>query len=101
MKAGLAQHYLIQALSMKRKNVGKLQQRIENGQCIMDACESRCVSRGLCDRHRQQYYAALRQQDGDAARVEFEQKMIREGLILVDGEQQKWSSTNPFTKAAS
>lgn len=101
MKANLAHQYLMQALAMKRKNIGKLRQRVENGLCIIDGCDSHCVSRGLCDKHRQQYYAALRQQDTDADRVEFEQRMVREGMILADREQQKWTTKNPFTKAAS
>jgi hypothetical protein len=99
VKLGLAQQFLMQALAMKRKNIGKLRQRVENGCCIIDDCKSAPVSRGLCDKHRQRFYTLLRSQDGDAAKIQFEQNCIREGLILPDGEQAEWTRQDPFAKA--
>lgn len=99
MKSSLAHRYLMQALAMKRKNIRYLKSRIAEGLCICEGCNRPYVSRGLCDSHRQAFYNALDQQDGAAAKLEFEQDQIRDGSILASGEQAKWTSKNPFLKS--
>jgi hypothetical protein len=94
-----ARQYLMRSLAIRRKNVAKLEERVKAGRCIMDGCTEKCVSRGLCDKHRQRFYLEMRKLGSDEDRVQFEENCIREGLILPNGEQEKWTKANPFAKA--
>jgi hypothetical protein len=101
---------------MRRKNRRKIEHRVRAGQCILDVdvrdpagnptgekepCGNPCVSRGLCDKHRQRWYLELRKQPSKAAKTEFEQRCIQLGLILPEGEQAEWTHENPFAGAVS
>jgi len=99
MRAGLAHQYLMQALAMKRRNTKALKERVAAGKCLL--CDRPYRSRGLCESHRQLFYQALAKQPDEAAKLEFEQEMIRNGHILAEGEQGEWKSNNPFLKSAS
>jgi|GEM_PF-6382242 len=94
-----ARLYLMRALAMKRKNVAKLEERVRAGKCILDGCEGKVQSRGLCDKHRQRWYIELRKQPTDEDKIRFEERSIQHGLILPCGEQDTWTRENPFAKA--
>ena len=89
----------MQALTMKRKNLQRLEQRVRDGLCLAEGCEEKCVSRGLCDAHRQEWYTDLRSYDTEEKRMQFEENSIREGLILASGEQRKWRRKSTFAAA--
>jgi hypothetical protein len=94
-----ARLYLMRSLAMKRKNVAKLEERVRAGKCILDACDGKVQSRGLCDKHRQRWYTEFRNQPSQEDRIRFEERSIQLGLILPSGEQQTWTKENPFAKA--
>lgn len=99
MSPSYARLYLMRSLAMKRKNVAKLEERVRAGKCILDGCENKLQSRGLCDRHRQRWYQELRKQPNEDEKIRFEERSIQLGLILPDGEQSTWTRENPFAKA--
>ena len=94
-----ARLYLMRSLAMKRKNVAKLEERVRAGKCILDGCENKLQSRGLCDRHRQRWYQEFRKHANEDEKLHFEERSIQLGLILPSGEQEKWTRENPFAKA--
>lgn len=81
--------------------MSRMREKLSRGSCIIDGCDRKYVSRGLCDRHRQAFYRGLRAQDGQEAKIEFEQDAIRDGLILAEGEQADFTTNNPFLKPRS
>ena len=101
MNSNLASQYLMRSLAMNRKKVAGLRERVEAGKCIIEGCDLPLRSRGLCQKHKQQYYQELRKLPGDTERLQFKEDCVRDGLILPSGEQAKWTTKNPFAKAAS
>lgn len=99
MISNYARLYLMRSLANKRKNVAKLEERVKAGKCILDGCECKVQSRGLCDRHRQRWYLELRKHTTEEDKIKFEENSIRLGLILPNGEQETWTRQNPFAKA--
>ncbi len=99
MSPSYARLYLMRSLAMKRKNVAKLEERVRAGKCILDGCDGKCQSRGLCDKHRQRWYLELRKHTTEEDKIRFEERSIQLGLILPDGEQKTWTRENPFAKA--
>lgn len=89
----------MRSLSIRRKNVAKLEERVKAGLCIIDGCTCAVKSRGLCDKHRQKFYIEMRKLGSDELRIQFEENCVREGLILPAGEQESWTKVNPFAKA--
>lgn len=101
MESSVARHYLMQSLAMKRSRIRELKARVQEGKCILEDCQNAIGSRGLCDHHRQKWYRTLRKQDTPEAKLAFEEKSIQMGLILRSGEQEEWTTDNPFSKAVS
>jgi len=100
MKEGLARQYLLEALAMKRPNEKRLKEQLNANKCILDSCGASIKSRGLCDAHLAKFYYAIRGKSDGPERIEFEQRCIKQGLILAPGEQSRWKTTNPFEQAA-
>ncbi|HMP78509.1 MAG TPA: hypothetical protein PKD54_03575 [Pirellulaceae bacterium] len=97
----IARRFLMSELNLKRGVRKAVAERVRAGKCLIDGCDRTPVQRGLCTKHVQQFYARRRAQGDEAARLRFENKCIREGLILRPGEQERLTATDPFSQIAN
>ncbi len=81
-----AREFLMETLSMKKSVAKSVDERAAKGVCLIDGCGCKAVSRGLCEKHRAQFYRNLMRQSSPAKRVAFERNAIEQGLILPAGE---------------
>lgn len=94
------QQALIRALSVMRKSTKKLKSRVVKGKCICPGCDRPLKSRGLCEVHRQEFYAKKYALPTPEQRDEYEASAIMHGIILRKYEQQQWirEASSPFAK---
>ena len=79
----IARELLIEALSMGKNRVPKrVKERTATGLCIIPGCDCKTVGRGLCAKHRNEFYYRLARLKTKVAQLEFEQAAIRRGLVL-------------------
>lgn len=71
-------------------------ERAREGSCLIDGCDQKATTRGLCDRHYQTFVRTKRDTPARERRA-FEEKLIRQGLILAPGAIRDLTSDNPFT----
>lgn len=104
MQPSLARLYLMRSLAqtITRKRQAEILARVQAGRCILEDCTKPNRSRGLCEKHRQEFYAALDTLPDDAARLTFEEEAVAGGRILAAGELNKIrkAEKNPFLRAA-
>lgn len=96
----IARELLIEALSMAKVKISKrVKGRVTEGLCLIPACDCAAVGRGLCEKHRNAYYRELNKLKTATEQLEFEQALIRRGLILPAGAQLtiKKQSESPFS----
>lgn len=76
----------METLSMKKSVAKAVDERAAKGVCLIDGCGCKAVSRGLCEKHRAQFYRNLYRQTSTSKRVAFERNAVEQGLILKAGE---------------
>lgn len=87
--ASITRDMLIEALSMGTSKIPKrARERAETGCCLVPDCKDQSIGRGLCVRHRNEFYYRLRNLRSKSAQLEYEQQLIRRGLLLPVGSQQ-------------
>lgn len=101
MSLSLARKLLMTELQAKKSRRGKVKERATSGVCLIDDCGGPGTKRGLCARHRNQFYNAMAGLTPEK-KLLFEEDMIREGLILPAQAIRKYKhSDNPFKSEAS
>lgn len=98
MRELLAELLLMRALKPTKSRAKEQTEAVLADRCILPDCTSQVRSRGLCERHRQMWYAEFRSRPTVDERVAFEASCIREGLILASGQQEQIlrARRNPF-----
>jgi hypothetical protein len=81
-----AREFLMETLSLKKSTAKAVEQSVANGVCLIEGCGCKAVSRGLCSKHRAQFYRNLYRHASTSKRVAFERNAIEQGLILPVGE---------------
>lgn len=94
----IARQLLMAQLKAKRGHQKRIDAAIADGRCIHPHCQNKHQKRGLCETHYAQFYRGRMSQADEAARVEFEQDAIREGLVLPSGKQRSMTSDNLYSK---
>jgi hypothetical protein len=97
--SSIARELLIEALSMgTSKLTRKVRERVASGLCLVPGCECDAVGRGLCAKHKNEYYYRLSRLRTKVSQLDFEQSAIRKGLILPVGAQRtvKRDASSPF-----
>ena len=78
-----------------------IEERANQGLCIIPDCPHQFVTRGLCQTHSNQFFGRMRSCSCEEERMNFENEAIREGLVLPIREQAKYrETTNPFSRIA-
>lgn len=84
----MAKELLIEALSMGKSRIPKrTKERAASGLCVIQGCDCQAVGRGLCVKHKNEFYYRLARIRTKVAQLEFEQAAIRRGLVLPVGTQ--------------
>lgn len=79
----IARELLIEALSMGKSRIPKrAKERAAAGLCVIPTCDCESCGRGLCIKHKNEYYYRLSRIKTKTGQLEFEQTQIRRGLVL-------------------
>ncbi len=81
---------------MKRTRIKAVQDCLSRAECILQDCSEPMVRRGLCSHHYSQFDYQRRSKEAAEDKEKFEQKMVREGLVLEAYQQRSWRKSNPF-----
>lgn len=90
----------MRTVKVKRTRQKEIEQCLADGVCIVPGCGEPMHGRGVCRTHLTQFNSGIRRRKSDEEKAEFEQQMIREGLVLDSYEQRTLRTRNPFEDAA-
>lgn len=95
----LSRRILMAALSRKKRKIeAPKEAKLRNGLCMHEGCQRPMDSRGCCSHHINLFWSRMRSLRTEAERRIFEQKCIKEGLILDVGEVRKYRRNDPFSR---
>ena len=90
----------IMAAAVKSSEVARVEAKTKDGKCILPDCDCERQTRGLCQRHYQQFIRSLRETP-KGERADFEAKAIKRGLVLAAQGIRDYTRQDPFEECKS
>ncbi|MGB7323508.1 MAG: hypothetical protein WBD31_01460 [Rubripirellula sp.] len=95
-----AKRIYMRTVQVKRTRQKEIESAIAAKVCIVPGCDEPMHGRGCCKKHLNQFNSGIRRRKSDDEKADFEQQMIREGMVLDSYEQRTLRTSNPFEDLA-